>query len=329
MKSFFNILTSVWCLIGGIIGAGFITGREIGVFFAFDPSVTGVYSSIIVFALFIFFYQKILNSVSFGNVILNIISVIDILMLACMYAALDIVITNLLCLTKKIKLFSIVTAIIAFFIVKRGIGMVKIFTSVLVPVEIVFVLFVCCYDGLNLKIAYSPGSLKGVAYPLIYSAMNCLLLAPTGAQLYSRLTATEKVVVSSLTAAVIGVCVFFVAASISAFYSADAPLFLLVERKSAMLLSVLNVVSVFAVLTSIITTSCSVYTLAKDNDVIKFFITLVALAVSETGFSFITDKLYPIVGVISIILIICLSIVQGIFLKSPLKRTSIRLKRKV
>ena len=45
------IVTSACALSGGVVGAGFITGREISSFFAFDFSVSGAYSFAVVFVL--------------------------------------------------------------------------------------------------------------------------------------------------------------------------------------------------------------------------------------------------------------------------------------
>ena len=53
-KSFFKIFGAVFSVVGAVIGAGFIMGGEIAVFFLRDFSLSGVYSAFIFFAAMIF-----------------------------------------------------------------------------------------------------------------------------------------------------------------------------------------------------------------------------------------------------------------------------------
>ena len=78
----------MFTIIGSVIGAGFITGKEISVFFCRDFSLSGVYAAFVFFFLFIFLLS-VCEENALNKVVGFVVAVTGIVIASCMTAALN------------------------------------------------------------------------------------------------------------------------------------------------------------------------------------------------------------------------------------------------
>ena len=116
-RTFLNLFGSVFTIIGSVIGAGFITGKEISVFFCRDFSLSGVYAAFVFFFLFIFLLS-VCEENALNKVVGFVVAVTGIVIASCMTAALNSLFgslfTGLFRNTENYKIFTIITVIFHF-----------------------------------------------------------------------------------------------------------------------------------------------------------------------------------------------------------------------
>lgn len=320
-KSFFKIFGAVFSVVGAVIGAGFITGGEIAVFFLRDFSLSGVYSAFIFFAAMIFTvgddYNKVLSfTICFA----------DIVVLGCMFSAVDELSAVIFGLSEKLKIFKIILAILTFFISNRGMKVLSRVSAVITPLVILSVLLVVS-RGTVKSIVIAPSGLVGALMPLTYAAANYLLIYPVIVKTCGKLCVKIKLLVAILSSAIIFSLVFFVGANLSGVSDmTKMPLLTFAEKTP---FSVLFKICCFcAVFTASVSSSYSAYSAFGYNDRLKFLACLTALALSEAGFSAVIGYLYPILGAVGAV-VGAVNFSRIIFPLRRLKRTSAPPKYKV
>lgn len=320
-KSFFKIFGAVFSVVGAVIGAGFITGGEIAVFFLRDFSLSGVYSAFIFFAAMIFTvgddYNKALSfTICFA----------DIVVLGCMFSAVDELSARIFGLSEKLKIFKIILAILTFFISNRGMKVLGRVSAVITPLVILSVLLVVS-RGTVKSIVIAPSGLVGALMPLTYAAANYLLIYPVIVKTCGKLCVKIKLLVAILSSAIIFTLVFFVGANLSGVSDmTKMPLLTFAEKTP---FSVLFKICCFcAVFTASVSSSYSAYSAFGNNDRLTFLACLTALALSEAGFSAVIGYLYPILGAVGAV-VGAVNFSRIIFPPRRLKRTSARPKYKV
>lgn len=316
-KSFFKIFGAVFSVVGAVLGAGFITGGEIAVFFLRDFSLSGVYSAFIFFAAMIFTvgddYNKALSfTICFA----------DIVVLGCMFSAVDELSAIIFGLSEKLKIFKIILAILTFFISNHGMKVLSRVSAVITPLVILSVLLVVS-RGTVKNIVIAPSGLIGTLMPLTYAAANYLLIYPVIVKTCGKLCVKIKLLVAILSSAIIFTLVFFVGANLSGVSDmTKMPLLTFAEKTP---FSVLFKICCFcAVFTASVSSSYSVYSAFGNNERLKFLACLTALALSEAGFSAVIGYLYPLLGAVGAV-----NFSRIIFPPRRLKRTSAPPKYKV
>lgn len=320
-KSFFKIFGAVFSVVGAVIGAGFITGGEIAVFFLRDFSLSGVYSAFIFFAAMIFTvgddYNKALSfTICFA----------DIVVLGCMFSAVDELSAVIFGLSEKLKIFKIILAILTFFISNRGMKVLSRVSAVITPLVILSVLLVVS-RGTVKNIVVAPLGLVGALMPLTYAAANYLLIYPVIVKTCGKLCVKIKLLVAIFSSAIIFTLVFFVGVNLSGVSDmTKMPLLTFAEKTP---FSVLFEICCFcAVFTASVSSSYSAYSAFGNNDRLKFLACLTALALSEAGFSAVIGYLYPILGAVGAV-VGAVNFSRIIFPPRRLKRTSALPKYKV
>lgn len=320
-KSFFKIFGAIFSVVGAVIGAGFITGGEIAVFFLRDFSLSGVYSAFIFFAAMIFTvgddYNKVLSfTICFA----------DIVVLGCMFSAVDELSARIFGLSEKLKIFKIILAILTFFISNRGMKVLSSVSAVIMPLVILSVLLVVS-RGTVKSIVIAPSGLVGALMPLTYAAANYLLIYPVIVKTCGKLCVKIKLLVAILSSAIIFSLVFFVGANLSGVSDmTKMPLLTFAEETP---FSVLFKICCFcAVFTASVSSSYSAYSAFGNNERLKFLACLTALALSEAGFSAVIGYLYPILGAVGAV-VGAVNFSRIIFPPRRLKRTSAQPKYKV
>ncbi len=320
-KSLFKIFGAVFSVVGAVVGAGFITGGEIAVFFLRDFSLSGVYSA------FIFFAAMILTVGDDYNKVLSFtICFADIVVLGCMFSAVDELSAVIFGLSEKLKIFKIILAILTFFISNRGMKVLSRVSAVITPLVILSVLLVVS-RGTVKSIVIAPSGLVGALMPLTYAAANYLLIYPVIVKTCGQLCVKIKLLVAILSSAIIFTLVFFVGANLSGVSDmTKMPLLTFAEKTP---FSVFFKICCFcAVFTASVSSSYSAYSAFGTNERLKFLACLTALALSEAGFSAVIGYLYPLLGAVGAV-VGAVNFSRIIFPPRRLKRTSARPKYKV
>ncbi len=316
------IVTSACALSGGVVGAGFITGREISSFFAFDFSVSGAYSFAVVFVLcFLISFISVRQPI-FDFCLNFFVSLINLVVLACLFSAFNTICATCFRLSEKVKLFSIISAILMFFIARNDMRNIKIITSVIVPVEvIILIISALCVPRKSLP--YSPSTSKGVFYPLLYAGINFLLNIRNADEILNGQPLKNKIFSVAVSVCLLTSLIILIASVVGG-VEGNTPFIDVVDKRSHILGLLLNGTTLSSCFIASLTTGRSVFRLCGDSDILKFLFVIIALAMSEAGFSFIIDKIYPVIGAIGLFVSVCMLFLLIFFQKGRQRRTSDR-----
>lgn len=316
------IVTSACALSGGVVGAGFITGREISSFFAFDFSVSGAYSFAVVFVLcFLISFISVRQPI-FDFCLNFFVSLINLVVLACLFSAFDTICATCFRLSEKVKLFSIISAILMFFIARNDMRNIKIITSVIVPVEvIILIISALCVPRKSLP--YSPSTSKGVFYPLLYAGINFLLNIRNADEILNGQPLKNKIFSVAVSVCLLTSLIILIASVVGG-VEGNTPFIDVVDKQSHILGLLLIGTTLSSCFIASLTTGRSVFRLCGDSDILKFLFVIIALAMSEAGFSFIIDKIYPVIGAIGLFVSVCMLFLLIFFQKGRQRRTSDR-----
>ena len=113
-KSFFYCFSIGLTIVGGIIGAGFITGKEIYEFFCKDFSVVGLFLTFACFTAFTFFIMSVKISSEIWKVIGVTVSICNIVITGCMISVLNDIYFRIFRFTENIEIFTILSIILVF-----------------------------------------------------------------------------------------------------------------------------------------------------------------------------------------------------------------------
>ena len=313
-----------------VIGAGFITGREIMKFF-YGSNV--IFSVLIVFILFfalIYIFFKVKSPVVFnlfekGS---TLIYIFNVLIIASMLGATDSLAKSLFKINENLPIFSILLLISSMAVTFGGIERVELANFVIVPFMLaVFFLSVFSVENKNLEIFSGDFS---IVNKIGYVTMNIFLSQPFLSKIKKEKENFSPFWVAFLSALILSLSILaFLSVLSSECISCDIPLILLVNGNKYLifLLSIVILASIFTTLISL-EYSYVIKIKGKSNYFILIIVNFIAFLISRMGFFVIVDKIYPILAKISIgyyALIIAISLI--IFLKGLRKRTLTQPKR--
>ena len=135
-RLFLCSVSSAFAIIGSIIGAGFITGKEVFEFFSKDLSLSGIYLAFICFSFAIYYFMN-LSQDGVDKWVEVFVSLASIIVAGCMLSALDLLYMRMFCLSEKVKILSIITAILLLIISLKGIGCVERFCLATLPFVVI------------------------------------------------------------------------------------------------------------------------------------------------------------------------------------------------
>lgn len=303
-KNFFSpfskTLGAAASITGSVIGAGFITGKEISVFICGDYSVAGIYLFFLFFLSFIF-----VLSLSGGRVldkiVKPIIALISVLTSSCMVAALDVVYKSILRDSEYFKILTIITVILAIFISVKGIEAMNVFALFAMPFVILFSVILSCVFKENGYVPISPEGLRGIFFPVLYAGVNCLLSSRIIIDSTRGLTLKNKCLVSVCVSVFLTICIFAISSCIKD-KSGEMP-FAEVVSKNIIYSIIFDIIMIFSIFTSLVSsvyTSFSVIN-GKTSAIKKIIVTLVFVSLSGLGFSKLVENIYPVAGVVGTI----------------------------
>lgn len=309
MKSFFAILA----IVGSVIGSGFISGKEILVFFArFGwASLPCIFiASVLFFLLFKLLLnsgEKIREKLKKSKFAFLINAFLCIFFSAAMFAG----ISNLLVFDIKILSFLIFFAVllVIFIIFKKGIGSLNKINAFLVPIMIVIfiVLLSTKFTNMNFThISFSHSSLS-VFYAILYVVLNTangsVLIANIGYNL-SKKQKTQVAFLSALTLCVILLIANMVLLLNPTSFDYAMPLVAIFSSSKHIIMTcVVFIGCLTTLLTLIYTLSSSMRGLCNNEYLIFFVSVILPLCLSLFGFNFIVEYLYPLASVLGIYLL--------------------------
>ena len=101
LRLFLCSFATAFAIIGSIIGAGFITGKEVFEFFARDFSLSGIYLTFLCFSIAIYFVMSNLEGSAFARLVEIFVSLANVVVAGCMISALNSVYNRLFRVSEK------------------------------------------------------------------------------------------------------------------------------------------------------------------------------------------------------------------------------------
>ncbi|MDY4187309.1 MAG: hypothetical protein SOX77_05630 [Candidatus Borkfalkiaceae bacterium] len=335
-----NSLKISLSVIGAVVGAGFITGREILTFFSkFNPVFVATTLFLCFFALINFSLkargEKIERAIKTGNAAIYVISIF---IIASMLGATDSLFFSVFKLPVSVPLGSLLLICASTAVCFGGISKIEKANVFIVPA----MLLIAGY--LTLSKIFSPSylvppyfseilsggffSFAGIYRCISYSSMNALLSQPFFCKIKTENKNFSPALVAAVSAFCLSVLVFIYLLALkgSVYEGADIPALGLAGG------AVLKYLAAFAVLGGIITTQFSTeYPLVcllkkrKKSGLLIVLLALVSFVLSRLGFYVIVDVIYPVIALTAAVYyIILISIKRFSFRLSPRRHTSAR-----
>ena len=328
MKTLIRSLKIAFVIIGAILGAGFVSGKEIYEFFygqniyLVSTILFIMFSSVLYFSLRfdlknecrLFGYTKPLFII--GNFIIasGMLSAVDSLFLLILPAS------------HKFQPFSLITVIFSTFVMFGGKRWLKIVNTILVP-AMIFVIVVLVF------IPYSDTSGNGFGVNLYklasYGGLNLFLAMPVMVNLGEGENRKVSLISAIFSAFVVSVLVYMIYSCVCNLkIVSDLPVLqILKENKTAYL------VYVFVLFAGILTTLLGAhfavfnyFDYSKRGILLKVLLTVGMFAFSKIGFQKIISDVYPVMGIVNFAVILIYAFERFFFPKAQRKNTSIPLK---
>ncbi len=318
-KSFLRAMSVAMLIIGTMIGAGFASGKEIVAFFGETPNVfAALIAGVLVFGcsvLFLFVGRRArksdvgeVNGAVFGKlrpiadifILFNSMTVLGAMLAGCDSLAAEFI---------DLRPFaSIILGGLCAVVAVRGIDGVIRANAVLVPIMVV-VLFVCAIMAVEFPFRPQSDGIN-VGSLILYVSMNMILgggVLTTVHKLSPReillAAAVASIVIAGLLLAIMG------ALQSCASAHADMPMLLVALKSGRVMYFVCLPIIAVSIFTTMLSAFKSVYDYLLGfigNKPLSAGIVLVGgLAVGAFGFSSVVDTMYPIIGGIGALYILC------------------------
>lgn len=309
-----NTFMSILTILGMVIGSGFMSGKEIVVFFSrFGViSFVGIFIS---FFLFFFLFKFMLSSGDWAFKKLKSSkssNIINILLCLFFSSAMFAGISNILSFDHKIIGFLIFFIIIfaCFLVYRFGIGSLNKINLLLVPFML-GVLLVTLFSKFSLSKLpdFQPDNpIFSVFYAILYVILNTsnggILIARLGENLSKR-QKTQVAFVSALTLSVILLIANWALLQNPNYFDNAMPLIVMYSSVMKILMIIVTLVGCLTtLLTLVYTLSSSIRGLCKNEFIIFFISVILPLAISLLGFNFIVEQLYPLASVLGVFLLV-------------------------
>jgi len=311
-------------IVSSVIGAGFASGREIISFFGSPTSIIiapliaiGVFG---LSALFLFIGSKLnTNSLTTVNTALlgkahfagDIFLLINaLIVLSAMFAGFN-ALGNIFLPWPVI--FPLIAGVLCVLIVYTGTkGLLKV-NRFLMPIVIISLIAVSIASMLNRDSSIGGGdssfNFRTVGFLILYLSMN-MLLASTVLTTMGKITKKEVFISSALGGIFLGVLMLFLIIALNRYdvSGAELPFLYIAGQMHLSLYIIVVVVLAISILTTMFIAMNSLVTWLNNFFKNRFYsailVLLVAISLSNLGFSGVVSFLYPIIGVLGLIYII-------------------------
>jgi|GEM_PF-5025995 len=307
-----NVIVIVCVLLGSFIGAGFISGKEIATFFTQFGWVSVITSLLACAIIAVNIYIEFNRNSSYNDGKLSKITNL------CYYLCSFVVATAMLAGLFKLSfiIFSgAVAAIVSgliiaicFILIVKGITSLSKINVVFIFLAVTLIIIICCQTIKNGDTALleTRNVAGGFLFGLVYAGMNSLTIIPVTRLLKNKIK--QKAEAKS-----VAILFFIVSGSLILGIN------LIVSSKTSMpmldaaasvggVVKVLYIVAIFmGLITSLLSTSIvvkeKIKLKLKDNFVSSSIVLATTLVVSTIGFDSVVELLYPIIGVIGMVIV--------------------------
>jgi uncharacterized membrane protein YkvI len=307
-----NVFRQISVILGCVLGAGFVGGKELLVIFR-GASVFSPLLFAVVFAGIVYILQRfaadntIADADCFCRALLpNHTTIVNIFLLlsyfvvvVTMLAGANVCLNQLFGLTGKVPIFSFLTAILAWLVMRKGTGGLELFSKIAVPVILVYLLVVYCFFGGEMRINTTPTLLPPVNYAMFNAVMAVGVVCS-----FSRGSTKRETLVSTV---IVGVVLFVFTllqlAVLCGNSGSDVPLLMLTKKSPALFIAG-AVVVMLAILTSLLSNALPIVQYVEgfvgDFSIATSVVFFVALLLSQLGLTFIIKYFYPAVSVLGV-----------------------------
>lgn len=291
-------LVTAFIFVSSLIGAGFATGKEIGVFFSnsnlFSVALTGVLIGIFSYPFIALGIKSKtdLNTALFKNHLeigTTIIRMINFIFLGAMLGGAESITYEVL----GIRYGSFIMAVVTILIYEFGMNKVKWLSAISVPIILIF--FCILFTRQHGKIE---GTSNYVS-PLIYASLNTANAGIFSTSFSNKNTIKDAPLISFCIGVFTSILIIVAKAIIVGYESNTIPLY------SVSLDTNLSIFSVIVILLSILTSCLSSLSLSTGKkELSPYFTCSLALVLSSLGFGQLIKYVYPAIGIIGFALII-------------------------
>ena len=314
-------LSIIFAIIGTVIGSGFISGKEVAVFFA----RFGFWSIPCIFIAFFLFWLLFYSILIKGDKILfklkksKLFMILNIILCIIFTSAMFAGINNFLIFDNFFINFLIFSCILALctLIFKKGTTFLNKLNFILIPVMLViFLALLSSKSSLNFQLQENSHSIWSPFYCVFYVVLNtsnsCVMLASLGEGL-SRKQKARASFYSSLVLMLILLFVNIILLQHSSLISLDMPLLSLFNGWERTLLNIIIFIGCSTTLFSLIFSSSLTIRGLCNNEFLVFIISIVVPTIlSLVGFGFIITYLYPLASIVGIFLLLNLLFEENI-----------------
>lgn len=321
--------------VGAIVGAGFASGKEILTFFSGNPLslVAAVILASVFFYASCMLFFKLSKRLNLNNLfdinkillkrysgIFNIfLAFCYFTVIAAMLAAIDALAAESAGYRGFFPIFSLMFLVLSLILSRRGIGGLLKINSLLVPLIVLFILYVCFYSlsPQNINSAVAGGAEGGaffdsLLYAALYVGMNMLLTSALLIKSGSNLSSRQKRLACTLGTVTITVMLTLILLTCLLNYSviegAELPMIALAVRISPLFSALSALILSFAIFLTLVS---AVYPLEKyllkyfkNRNILQAAIAAAAFLLSRIGFSSIITYIYPLQGLIGVAFIV-------------------------
>lgn len=338
MKSFLNITRLSFLIIGGVVGAGFLSGRELLSFFGRGNFILNSVLSLTILA-FLFLgagflatnekseiiEEKLFNKNKLNSCFLFIALSIC---LVCMLSGLNALVQTVLGLNTC--LFSLVTVVVCFFLSNGGVKKVEKVNALLTLITI-FLLVVCLFEKGKLNFV-SYGSINFIS-PVVFSFINFYLCVPIffkASKGKKRVEMIASVVISCTALIVLSILIFgrINACGENAKYLA-LPILATVEERKVFIVAV---VMATGIVSSVILSYYSAIKILGKRKLFlkKTFFSVIIVLLSKISLTSVVEYMYPVIGGFGVLFSISvLKRLRETYKKNKIENNNIKSQRQV
>ena len=319
-----RVFSLVMLIVGGFIGAGFASGREIATYFSKfgKASYLGVIIAMLILFLLVYFFLMLSEKFnSFGDLIKSIFGkfsrFINLLFIMCILIIVSTMIAGSGEVAQSLGFNKIIvmciTVLLTYFITIGNVKSIDMVSKILVPIMLIIIIYI----GLSSKGEstifngkYMSSIISGISYIFINIISLGLFILSIG----KKYTKKQKIMASLLVSLIIGIVLAILNYSIlkNDVISSSMPVLELSKNKGFYLYLITTITIWLALLTTLIS---NVYILKNylskfiSNDYFLVFLILILGALlSFFGFEFMVNYVYMFIGGVGLLLVLKLII---------------------